>query len=282
MAKITKISNEKIQPGRRTGKAPTKGHPKLLNFADFLRQEVEIPAASNYWKRKAKFPKRHFGNVLKGSCTRSSQAQNIMRLERKEQRRNVIITDDEVLRVYEEMTCRHYGCGDTGAYELDALSEWRKPDLTIRDTKGRPYTIDAFTAINHRSIEQMKKAIWLGGGNGVKVCFNLPWAWAGIEDEQMIWDVEDGLEMVGDWMPGSWGGHSMYGYDFDPNWLYLTHTWDCPDGKISWRAFAAYCDEAYFVIDSINAWKKRKAAKILHLPKLVSAVNEISSQKIRA
>lgn len=271
------IAQEKKKPGKRTGKAQAKGHPKLLQLSNFLKADVKIPEASNFWRRKAKFPQRSFGNTLFGSCTRSSQAQNILRLERKEQRRNVLITDEEVIRVYQEMTCRHYGCGDTGAYEIDALSEWRKPDLTIMDTKGRPYTIDAFTAINHRNIQEVKKAIFLSQGNGIKVCFNLPWAWA----DTLQWDIPAGQQLTGEWVPGSWGGHSMYGYDYDQGGLILSHTWDCADGWISWPAFATYCDEAYLVIDSINSWKKKKAvSKIIQLEKLKSDVNMVSSQKI--
>jgi hypothetical protein len=40
-------------------------------------------------------------------------------------------------------------------------------------------------------------------------------------------------------------------------------------------------DECHWVLDSINAWRKRPAAKMVNLPKLVEAVNSVSSIKIK-
>lgn len=85
----------------------------------------------------------------------------------------------------------------------------------------------------------------------------MPLAWANLPMNNQTWDIPAGQQPIGKWRPYSYGGHSMSAAEgYDENWLYLDHTWQCPIGKISWRAFAIYCDESYMVIDSVNEWRK--------------------------
>jgi hypothetical protein len=177
------------------------------------------------------------------------------------------------------MTQRLYGGGDTGAFEIDALNNWRNKDTTFRDSKDHPYTIDAFTRVNNASIDEMKQALFLSGSHGMKVCFNLPLAWS----RTNVWDIPEGQQPVGDYLPGSWGGHSMWAdAHWDENFVWLPSTWNMADGKVSWKALMIYCDEAHIVFDSINEWKKKPVAKVIDFKKLVADVNMVSSQKIKA
>jgi hypothetical protein len=52
-----------------------------------------------------------------------------------------------------------------------------------------------------------------------------------------------------------------------------------PDQLITWRAAAAYIDEAYMVIDSLNTWKKRRS-KFLDYAAIRADVNSVSDTKI--
>lgn len=274
------ISESQVIENRRTGKAPARGHVKMLNAANYLKA-IEVPEAFNPWAKRAAFPVRSFGNLNNGDCTRASQAILQMRLERLEQRRTINVTDDEILRVYYEMTSRLYGGGDTGAYELDALNEWRRPETTFKDVHGRPYTIDAFTRINQTNIDEVKQALYISQAHGIKFCMNLPLAFAYMDTKN--WDLPEGQALTGKWTPGSWGGHSMTAIGYTKGGIIWPTTWDEPDGFISWRAFAAYCDESYLVIDSINAWKKKKAvAKLIDLTAIKNDVNAVSSYPITA
>ncbi len=257
------------------GKLPARSDTRMLLFANYLAPVKAIPAKSSYWKARANFAHRTFGNTEYGDCTRASQAQLSMRMERLEQKRSPVITDEEIIRVYLAMTAELYGGGDTGAYELDALRFWRNPEKTFNDTKGRPLTIDAFTRVNHLDREEMKAAIYLSGSHGIKICMNLPQAFSRINQ----WHVSDGIPLLGDFMPGSWGGHSMMIDDYDEYGLNHPTTWGMPDIKISWQALAAYCDEAYVVIDSVNSWKK-KVGKSVNISKIIKDVNKVSSIKI--
>lgn len=256
----------------RLGKAPARSDHRLLQLAHFMDTVKTPPKATNFWKHKTSFPLRSFGNRQYGDCTRASQALLSMRMERIETRRTPVISDEEVIRVYFEMSDRLYGGGDNGAFEIDALNEWRRPETTFRDNKGRPLTIDAYVRINQSDIVAVKNALWTAGAHGIKVCFNLPIAW---EEKIDVWDIPEDQQPIGSYLPGSWGGHSMTAVDYDEKYVYLASSWDTPDIKIIWRAFAVYSDEAYLVIDSINAWKKKKSIDILGIKKAVNAVSSL-------
>jgi hypothetical protein len=275
-------------PAKSLGKLPAKSSLRQLHFAHFVKAPPPPPAFSNFWSLRSPFNARSYNNKLVGCCTRASQAVAATRMERIEQRRSISIPTDEVLRVYYAMTSRLYGGGDTGAYETDALSEWRKPDLTFRDTSGRPHTIDAFLRINHTDVTEVKRAIAFSGVHGIKACFALPWAWSHADLPASVWDIDaDKRALIGDWLPGSWGGHSVYCNDYDSFGPRIVHTWY--DGgrevnyglqKISWRAFLAYADEAYIVVDSLNSWRRQGLLDNKTAGAIVEAVNSVSDQKI--
>ncbi len=279
MSVTQKTMNERPVKWLRLGKAPMRSDTRMLNLANFLKADIKVPEVFEPWKKRSSFPVRTFGNNEHGCCTRASQALLQMRLERIEGRRTISITDEEVLRVYYEMTAKYYGGGDTGAYIIDALSEWRREDSTFKDVKGRAYTIDAFTRINQFQIEEVKKALFLGQAKGIKVGLNLPLAWSSIPGG--TWDIPEGQAAIGEYLPGSWGGHDVTTIGYNLSGIVLLNSWGFKDHVITWKAFATFCDESYLVIDSVNAWKKNKVInKLIDLTNLKSSVNKISSVQI--
>jgi hypothetical protein len=272
------IENSPLINGVRLGKAPARSEPKLLQLASFMDTQKNPPKATNFWHKRSSFPLRSFGNRTYGDCTRASQALLSMRMERLETKRTPIITDEEVVRVYFEMSKRLYDGTDNGAFEIDALNEWRRPETTFHDSKGRPLTIDAYVRVNQADMTAVKNAIYTAGAHGIKVCFGLPLAWASVTDG--IWDVPEGQMPIGEYLPNSWGGHSMTATDYDENYVYMPSSWATPDIKVTWRAFLMYADESYLVIDSIDSWKK-KAGKIIDVMGIKKAVNHVSSYQIK-
>jgi hypothetical protein len=274
------------------GKLPAKSNKKALLFNNFVDTTIVPPKSFNLWAKRAKFPSHVYGNDSVGDCTRASQVESAMRMERLETRTTPLVADNEVIRVYFDMTWRHYGDGasgapmpvgwntpggdgDLGAYEEDALSDWRRPEYTFKDSKGHALTIDAFTKVNQADQNAVKLAIYTTAGHGVKLCFNIPLAWA---SQDLNWGAPPtGTPLIGDWMPGSWGGHSTYGYAYSEKGVDII-TWG-EHRIVSWEAFAIYCDEAYWVLDSVDAWRRKKSTGI-NIPKLVEAVNDVSSYKI--
>jgi hypothetical protein len=278
--------NEYLAPARdgfapRLGRLPMKSSPRALLLNRFAALDVKPPVRTRFWEPRVPFPAHTFGNTRYGSCTISSQAHAALRMERLEQRRTTEIAEEEVIRVYTAMSDRLYGGGDNGAYETDALDNWRRPEFTFRDYKGRALTIDAYLRVNPSDHDELRRALHLAGAHGIKVCLNLPWAFAAIQPP-LEWDIPEGQALTGDWMAGSWGGHSMFARDYDEGGIYLVHTWGMPDQRLSWRAAAAYLDEAHVVVESWNYWRTKKPTAIagMDLVGLRAAVNAVSSQKI--
>lgn len=266
--------------GKRLGKAPARGNIKQLFLSNYLKKAVPVPAVYNYWAKKPPFQPYDVGNNEYGCCTFASQALLIQRMERIEQKATIQIPKQHIIDTYFALTQKLYGGGDIGAYETDALDNWRDPTRTLKGKTGRAYTIDAYTRINQANIEEVKQALFLAGAHGIKVCFNLPSAWSSLGTAQG-WDLPAGQQLINEWVPGSWGGHSMMAAaDWDENWLWLPSSWNEPDRRISWRAFATYCDEAYLCIDSVDAWRKKPHAKNIDLAGLKNDVNKVSSIKI--
>ena len=267
------------------GRLPAKTTRKALFMSEFVKSTApDPPKRTNFWKRRTPFPTRSFGNLDWGNCTRAKQAIASMRMERLEVRRTPQIEDEEVIRVYREMVRRLYDTDeDMGAYEDDALNEWRNPEHTFRDAQGRPLTIDAYVKLNAADHYELKQAIAASGAHGIAVCFNLPLGLSTV-DPPRPWDVPDGQPLVGRWKPGTWGGHSMWCRDYDEDGIWVAHTWELVDQLVTWDAVAAYMDEAHLVIDSMNYWRKNKpeASKFLKLADVRDAVNAVSSIRIAA
>lgn len=283
----TRSQNERVLDGApgRLGRLPAKSDTRALMFRRFVKIPAALPVATNFWTRRSAFPLRSFGNTQYGDCTRAKQAVAHMRMERLETRRTPEITDDEVIRVYLDMSNRLYGGGDNGAFETDALSEWRNPDLTFRDTKGRPLTISAFLRLNPFDQDELKAALVAAGPKGFPFCINLPVAFSSMIGKGIDWDIPprvEGWQPVGPWLPGSWGGHSMWGFDYDSVGIWFDHTWDTPPQRITWAAAAIYIDEAHSVIDDLDSWRKQRLLPSKTIKAIAGAVNEVSSLKIDA
>ena len=268
-------------PERRLGKSFARSSKKMLLFSNYVKPTLVVPEKYDFWSRRRPIPYHDWGNNTFGCCTIASQGELAEYMERLEERRTITIPKQNIIDTYFAMLKRVYNTTeDAGAYENDALDNWRNSDYTFRDAKGRPLTIDAYTKINHANIAEVKQALFLSGSKGIKCCFALPIAWSRRTDN--VWDIPEGQQPTGEYTPYSWGGHSMTAIaKYDKDWLYLLSSWNMPMGKISWRAFAIYCDEAYSVVDSVNAWKKRLTNREMNLKALVSDVNCVSETKIK-
>lgn len=264
---------------KQLGRLPARSDTRALMFARFAEPPAKLPAATKFWDRRTRFPLRSFGNLKYGDCTIAKQAIASMRMERLETKRTPNISDEEVVTTYFDMTNELYGGGDSGAFETDALNNWRDPAKTFKSRNG-PMTIDAYTRVNHADQMELRQALWTAGAHGIAICLNLPLAFSNIVPPDP-WDIPEGHQPIEDWLPGSWGGHSMFCRDYDAKGIWLCHTWDLPDQLLTWRAAAIYLDEAHVVIDSLDLWRKKPALKkLVDFDGIKKAVNEVSRIKI--
>ncbi len=262
---------------KQLGRLAPRSDPRALMFSRFAIAPKAIPASTNFWATEHTFKPRTFGNTQYGDCTRASQAIGALRMEWLETHKSPHIEDEEVIRVFLDMCKRLYNGDAGGGYIMDALSCWRNPEYTFRDTSGHPLTIDAYTRVHPSDQQELRQAIWTAGSHGVLIGVNLPEAFQMI-DPPAVWDIPEGQPAIGPWRPGSLGGHAMWVRDYTEKGIWLVHTWGLPDQFITWRAASLYIDEAYMVIDSMDVWRKRKAP--VKLGALRAAVNEVSSIKL--
>lgn len=194
---------------------------------------IDLPESYNVDDTHPGVPTPMFRNDILGDCVIAARAHHTLRfgLEHGPMPR---ITDDEVAHQYFHET----GGPDAGLVMLYSLKAWRKEGWLAG---GKMDRIHAFVALRAWDI---KWAIYTLGG--AHLGCELPIAASDQFDRGQPWVVEDWGTPRG--RPGSWGGHAIYAYAWEPGWTWCV-TWGKRQ-KMSDEWLTTYCSEAYGVIDS--------------------------------
>ena len=248
----------------RLGKREAVSDPRTLMLGNFIEPRV-VPSKHDFDQGRAGFPLDPWGNDQWGNCVKVGEANQLVRLERLEQRRTLKLTADHVVKAYAEESERQFGvrpsapgdAGDQGLVVLWNLRNWRNLGWTLDFTKrkgdDRTYTISAFGELVPNDYEQLKAACYLL--HGVQLGLWLPRAVAG---NYTYWDYNG--ETGDHWRPGSWGGHLVYAKAYNGDSMEIL-TWGFKV-KVSKRFLARFCDEAYAVVDSWDNWRKSKEINV--------------------
>lgn len=263
----------------RLGKREAQYDPKTLAMAEFMAPPA-VPSAYDLDKGRRAFPLDAWGNDAWGNCVKVGQANQLIRLERLEQRRTLKLTSelviqaykDEVLAEFNEVTSNAGDANDNGLIVLYNIRNWRTTGWTLDFTKkandARVYKIAAFGELHPEDYEQLKAACYLL--HGVQLGLWLP---RGIQGNYTKWDYagENGPE----WQPGSWGGHLVYAKAYDGDEFEIL-TWGMKV-RVTKSFLAKYCDEAYAVVDDFDNWRK---SKIIDVEALKQALRDIGASGI--
>jgi hypothetical protein len=231
----------------RLGKQEYEYDEKTLKLALAISPTVVIPHMFDLDKGRAVFPLALWGNDRWGNCVKVAEANEIIRLERLEQRRTLAITEQLVVDAYKAQTgaLMPGDANDHGLVMLQNLREWRKTGFVV---KSRTYDIAAFGELDPHDSQMLRAAVFLL--HGVQFGFALPKAAQNMGD---VWDYRDGTS--GDWRPGSWGGHAVFSKRYDEGGMEVL-TW----GKrvyVTNAFIERYADEAWAVVDNFDHWRKR-------------------------
>jgi hypothetical protein len=139
---------------------------------------------------------------------------------------------------------------DQGGVELDVLNHWRASGFNDQ-------LLTAYADPAPGNVEHIKQSIALFGG--VYIGLAMPTS----AQTQDIWDD------VGD-TAGSWGGHAVFVCAYDDNYLTCI-TWGQLK-KMTWRFWAAYCDEAHTLLSA--TWLDRAPADF-NLSQLVEDLTQV-------
>jgi hypothetical protein len=130
------------------------------------------------------------------------------------------------------------GGADNGLVIIDTLNYWTKNAIAGNKLAG-------FVSINPSDIEAIKLAIWMFGGAdfGVNLCN----AWQGTN----IWAPPPGGKSprVGPYAPGSWGGHSIFGFDYNEEYLFV-RSW-AEKVYVPWASLPIYFSEVHVPLDEL-------------------------------
>lgn len=244
----------------RLGKKEYVPDPRNMMLSNYMTPRV-LPAKYDFDKKRKPFPLHPFGNDKWGNCVKVGQANEMLRLERLEQRRTLKIQEHHVVAAYQDEVERQFGVrpaapggtGDNGLVTISNMRNWRNIGWTLDFTKkpndARVYKIDAFGELEPNDFEQVKAATYLL--HGVQFGFWLPRA---VQGNFTLWDYNG--ESGPEWQPGSWGGHLVYSKAYEGDEVEIL-TWGFKV-RVTKRFIAKFADEAYAVVDSWNTWRKSK------------------------
>lgn len=206
----------------------------MVSIVDPAKIEPKMPDIVN-WQTRYKRPFTPYHTQRYGSCTISSQAEQVRVFARREQfGRDIFIPEADIDKRYFDLTQRLYGGGDQGAYELDALNDWRVNGFSLN---RRKYIIDGFTEVSIAE-NLLKVAIFVF--RGIKICYAVT---------QTMYHANPG-DIVHNDNSAVIGYHSMYSHGFQPEGLWMTHTWNQPPQLFAWDFVLARATEAYSCVDS--------------------------------
>lgn len=233
------------------GKQAYKHDPRTLRLAEFFElPDLRLPDTFDFDHNRRAIPNRMWGNDAYGDCVIAGEANQLLRLERVEAWTTIPLTDDDAINRYKGLTgCKQPGDNnDTGLVILDTNRNWRNVGF-LTSYKGHNFKIDAYGELDPNNHDEIKFAVYLL--HGVQWGIALPEAAQFMTNEGM-WDYNG--ETGSEWEPGSWGGHCVYSPAYTPRGVKVL-TWDM-EIEMTWNFIAKYVDEAWGVVDSLDAWRK--------------------------
>jgi hypothetical protein len=238
------------------GKLPAKYDYRTLPLKLILKKLPTIPSEFNVDSQYSGiYDNFMFKNDQYGDCVIASRAHQTLRFEFKEQKAQIQIPDNDVVREY----LLESGGADSGLVMLDSLNHWRKDGWTIN---GQPYCIYAFAKVTYLHHDDVMAGVYLL--DGLYAGFLVPASCLTQFRDGQVWDI---VENDG----GIIGGHAIYivGYNcIGP----ICMTWGRRQ-QMTWAFWDKYVDEAFAIVDNKDAFLRNSP---LDIKLLSSYLNEVA------
>jgi hypothetical protein len=258
---------------RRLGKQAHKHDDRTLMLSRFFLPDFHVPSRYNFDKGKRPIPSRVWGNDRWGDCVIAGEANHLLRLERIEQRRTIVMADQDAIDRYKALTGaqRAGDDRDEGLVVLDTMRDWRNNGWTLH---GHTFKIDAYGEIQPNDREQLRMANYIF--HGVHLGFALPAAC-----QQMVhtWDYNG--EKGAEWQPGSWGGHLVYSKAFSPSTSEIWRSILDPNDPRPWVKFHGWVSIGWLLqfplVYLVDTSLKRSIEYLVGISIAAGALGQISS-----
>jgi hypothetical protein len=231
----------------RLGKLPTRKDERTIPLKSILTILPPLPPHFDVDEQYS-FPIDNpmYQNDKVGDCVMVARGHMTRRFEAFEQKKLIYMTDKDILNEYYKET----GGGDNGLIMLDSLNEWRQNGWKIGARKlacltfgGTKYDIYAFAQVHPTDRNEVKASIAFL--NGAFIGLQLPMSAQDQWNNNQPWSLVSG----NNGQPGTWGGHCVYGVEYDDNDGLYCLTW-AKKQLMTWPFFEACCDEAYCIVDN--------------------------------
>jgi hypothetical protein len=248
----------------RLGKQDYQHDDRTLLMARFIQPDIRVPAKSDFDKNRTPIPVRMWGNDAWGDCVIAGEANQLLRLERIEQRRTLMLSDQEVIDRYKLLTgsASPGDAYDNGLVILEAMRNWRSSGFTVGN---RTYTIAAYGELEPNNRAQLRMASY--ALHGIHLGISLPLAAQRMTHEG-VWHYEG--QTTPEFQPGSWGGHLVYSKAYDPDSLEIL-TWG-RKVKVTNEFIEKYADEAWAVVDNFDSWRIKQTVDVTALQHTLSQI----------
>jgi hypothetical protein len=233
---------------------------RTIQFADFMRDPVPIPTTFDFDKGRTEFPLSAWGSERQKCDVVASQANQLLRFGRIEEKRTIPLESQDVIRRYRSLA-RVKKSGDEndiGLSALNAMKRWQKQGWML---KGRNHKILAYGELDPRERDLLRTAIYFF--RGIHLGFWLTRATSMLT----TWDFTG--EIGEDWKAGTLGGclayckaYNEFGYQI----LYQGKTIFVTNEFVD-----QFSDECWVCIEEIDYWI-RQALDIEKLSVLLPAL----------
>lgn len=261
----------KFDPDRaKLGKLEYVPDERTIFLTNFIRPDVHVPTRFDFDRHRRPLPLIDMGNNDWQNCVIASQANQLLRFERIEQRQTIMLGASDVVARYKNFTgaVAPEDTRDRGMQVLDAMKSWRNQGWPLATKTGvKNYSIAAYGELEPQDQAGLRAACYTM--HGIHLGFWLP-----ISAKKMAGDGHWYFSHKNgkDGEPGTWGGLLAYAKAFDPDGFQIT-AW----GTTIWVSngfIEKYADECWATVASFADWRSVQAIDVEALKLKLGEITE--------
>jgi len=229
----------------RYGKREPEYDERTIQFSKFLDADFHAPTKFDFDRNRAEIPISDWGSQNYSCDVIASQANQLLRFGRIDERRTLPLNQRDVINRYKRLSGskRNHDEQDVGLTMLKAFQAWKSG----WKLGGKDYKIALYGEIFPNEHDLLRTSIYIF--RGVHFGFWLPKA---VEGNFTVWDWKG--ENGQDWKAGGLGGTVGYCKAYN-SYVYEVILWGNPI-RVTNSFVEKYCDECWIAVETLDYWAK--------------------------